>query len=136
MSRDHSPTALTDEEDDIISETNSPRGEMQGNLSKWTNYIHGWQTRFIVLKDSQLSYYKSEYELSFGCRGSISILKANVKPHEFDECRFDVSLNDCVWYLRAANADERSKWVEALEVSKVCIIDLPQDNIFIACSQP
>lgn len=79
MSRDHSPIALTDEEDDIIFDNNSPRGEMQGSLSKWTNYIHGWQDRFIVLKDGALSYYKSHYDLNFGCRGSISILKANIK---------------------------------------------------------
>lgn len=78
MSRDHSPT-LTDEEDDVISDSNCPRGEMVGVLSKWTNYIHGWQDRYILLKDGTLSYYKSEYDLSFGCRGSISILKANIK---------------------------------------------------------
>lgn len=32
--------------------------ELKGYLSKWTNYIHGWQPRFIVLKDGTLSYYK------------------------------------------------------------------------------
>lgn len=32
--------------------------ELRGYLSKWTNYIHGWQPRFIVLKDGTLSYYK------------------------------------------------------------------------------
>lgn len=32
--------------------------ELKGYLSKWTNYIHGWQARFIVLKDGMLSYYK------------------------------------------------------------------------------
>ena len=29
-----------------------------GNLSKWTNYLHGWQDRYIVLRDGTLSYYK------------------------------------------------------------------------------
>lgn len=53
--------------------------ELQGTLSKWTNYIHGWQTRFIVLKDGTLSYYKSEQDSGFGCRGSISLYKANIK---------------------------------------------------------
>lgn len=24
--------------------------ELCGNLSKWTNYIHGWQQRFMALK--------------------------------------------------------------------------------------
>ena len=53
--------------------------ELQGTLSKWTNYIHGWQTRFIVLKDGTLSYYKSEQDSGFGCRGSISLYKADIK---------------------------------------------------------
>lgn len=53
--------------------------ELQGNLSKWTNYIHGWQIRFMVLKDGTLSYYKSEHDSGFGCRGSISLYKADVK---------------------------------------------------------
>lgn len=37
---------------------NSSIPELKGYLSKWTNYIHGWQPRFIVLKDGTLSYYK------------------------------------------------------------------------------
>lgn len=53
--------------------------ELRGYLSKWTNYIHGWQPRFIVLKDGTLSYYKSEQESDFGCRGAISLQKATVK---------------------------------------------------------
>ena len=55
--------------------------ELQGTLSKWTNYIHGWQARFIVLKDGTLSYYKSEQDSGFGCRGSISLYKANIKVY-------------------------------------------------------
>lgn len=39
--------------------------------------------------------------------------------HEFDECRFDVSVGDCVWYLRAENLDARNKWVESIENYKV-----------------
>ena len=46
-----------------------------GTLSKWTNYIHGWQDRYIALKEGSLAYYKSEVETDFGCRGAISIDK-------------------------------------------------------------
>lgn len=59
------------------SGTTSPT--FHGTLSKWTNYIHGWQERYISLKDGTLSYYKSENETAYGCRGAISIRKANVK---------------------------------------------------------
>ncbi|XP_072942304.1 ceramide transfer protein [Epargyreus clarus] len=93
--------------------------ELRGHLSKWTNYIHGWQDRFIVLKDSTLSYYKSELESNLGCRGALCLKKAKVKPHEFDDCRFDVSVNDCVWYLRASNPEEKQQWIDVLESFKV-----------------
>lgn len=116
MSDDHSIN-LSDEEDDF-DQTTCPL-ELHGTLCKWTNYIHGWQDRYIVLKDGTLSYYKSENDTAFGCRGAISIYKATVKPHEFDECRFDVSVNDCVWYLRADCPEQRNHWVEALEAYKV-----------------
>lgn len=107
---------FSDEDDD--SENGYQVSEMQGVLSKWTNYIHGWQSRFIVLKDGTLSYYKSEQDTGFGCRGAISLFKATIKPHDFDECRFDVSVNDCVWYLRAESPEEKQRWVDALDAYK------------------
>lgn len=41
------------------------------------------------------------------------------QPHEFDDCRFDVSVNDCMYYLRAPDAETRQKWVDGLEAVKV-----------------
>ncbi|KAJ9579801.1 hypothetical protein L9F63_004547, partial [Diploptera punctata] len=107
---------FSDEDDDSENDYQVP--EMQGVLSKWTNYIHGWQSRFIVLKDGTLSYYKSEQDTGFGCRGAISLFKATIKPHDFDECRFDVSVNDCVWYLRAETPEEKQRWVDVLDAYK------------------
>ena len=47
---------------------------LTGTLSKWTNYIHGWQDRFFALKqDGNFVYYKSVNDTDFGCRGAISI---------------------------------------------------------------
>ncbi|KAG8228856.1 hypothetical protein J437_LFUL008352, partial [Ladona fulva] len=115
MSDDHSVTC-SDEEDDSDNGYQAP--EKKGVLSKWTNYIHGWQSRYIVMKDGTLSYYKSEQDTGFGCRGAISLFKATIKPHEFDECRFDVSVNDCVWYLRAETPEEKQGWVDILETYK------------------
>jgi hypothetical protein len=63
-------------------------------------------------------YYKSASETDFGCRGAISIQKAIITPHEFDEMRFDVAVNDCVWYLRANTVEEREKWICALEAHR------------------
>lgn len=42
-----------------------------------------------------------------------------VQPHEFDECRFDISVNDSVWYLRAEDPEHRLQWIESIELHKV-----------------
>lgn len=69
----------TSEDTDNESVDSSSIPELRGYLSKWTNYIHGWQPRFIVLKDGTLSYYKSEQESDFGCRGAIGLHTATIK---------------------------------------------------------
>ncbi|KAK2718249.1 hypothetical protein QYM36_005534 [Artemia franciscana] len=108
----------SDEEEVVAIEL--PPSEFKGTLCKWTNYIHGWQNRYIVLDRGILSYYKSELDTEFGCRGSVSIQKAQIQPHKFDECRFDVIINpDCVWYLRARNAEQKHQWLEVLDMQKV-----------------
>ncbi|XP_016109988.1 collagen type IV alpha-3-binding protein isoform X2 [Sinocyclocheilus grahami] len=89
--------------------------EFGGVLSKWTNYIHGWQDRWVVLKNNTLSYYKSQDEREYGCRGSLCLSKAVITPHEFDECRLDISVNDSVWYLRAQDPEHRNQWIDSIE---------------------
>uniref|UniRef100_A0A8B9DS12 PH domain-containing protein n=1 Tax=Anser cygnoides TaxID=8845 RepID=A0A8B9DS12_ANSCY len=48
-------------------------------ILQWTNYIHGWQDRWVVLKTNMLSYYKSEDETEYGCRGSICLSKSGTR---------------------------------------------------------
>uniref|UniRef100_A0A673Y4L0 Ceramide transfer protein n=1 Tax=Salmo trutta TaxID=8032 RepID=A0A673Y4L0_SALTR len=88
------------------------------NYYVWTNYIHGWQDRWVVLKNNTLSYYKSQDEREFGCRGSLCLSKAVITPHEFDECRLDVSVNDSVWYLRATDPEHRHQWINSIELHR------------------
>jgi collagen type IV alpha-3-binding protein len=154
MTEDPSVVTFSDGDDDDDGENGLHPPELQGVLNKWTNFFHGWQTRFIVLRDGTLSYYKSEQDTNFGCRGAISLFKAAIKvilftqnwwsliltltwfcfnlsqPHEFDECRFDVSVNDCVWYLRAENLEEKNHWVQTLETCKVHFL-VKQKGLFI-----
>uniref|UniRef100_A0A8C1CDE2 Ceramide transfer protein n=1 Tax=Cyprinus carpio carpio TaxID=630221 RepID=A0A8C1CDE2_CYPCA len=82
---------------------------------EWTNYIHGWQDRWVMLKNNTLSYYKSQDEREYGCRGSLCLSKAVITPHEFDECRLDISVNDSVWYLRAQDPEHRNQWIDSIE---------------------
>ena len=69
--------ALNDVDEEIIATNNFPK--LQGYLNKWTNYLYGWQKRWIVLKDGALSYYKTQNETGGGCRGAISLYKAYIK---------------------------------------------------------
>uniref|UniRef100_A0A8D3CGH0 Ceramide transfer protein n=1 Tax=Scophthalmus maximus TaxID=52904 RepID=A0A8D3CGH0_SCOMX len=96
----------------------SPQSKPFAVSGSWTNYIHGWQDRWVVLKNNTLSYYKSEDEREYGCRGSLCLSKAVITPHEFDECRFDISVNDSVWYLRAEDPEHRLQWIESIELHK------------------
>lgn len=93
-------------------------GDFSGVLSKWTNYIHGWQDRWVVLKNNTLSYYKSQDETEYGCRGSLCLSKGIITAHEFDECRLDISVNDSVWYLRAQDPEHRAQWIESIELHR------------------
>uniref|UniRef100_A0A8C8HG52 Ceramide transfer protein n=1 Tax=Oncorhynchus tshawytscha TaxID=74940 RepID=A0A8C8HG52_ONCTS len=115
MSEKSSNSSGSDE--DVDPESGQPV-ELGGVLSKWTNYIHGWQDRWVVLKNNTLSYYKSEDEREYGCRGSLCLSKAIITPHEFDECRFDISVNDSVWYLRAEDPEHRLQWIDSIELHK------------------
>ncbi|XP_029572663.1 collagen type IV alpha-3-binding protein isoform X4 [Salmo trutta] len=116
MSEKSSNSSGSDE--DVDPESGHPV-ELGGVLSKWTNYIHGWQDRWVVLKNNTLSYYKSEDEREYGCRGSLCLSKAVITPHEFDECRIDISVNDSVWYLRAEDPKHRLRWIDSIELHKV-----------------
>ncbi|CAF3787568.1 unnamed protein product [Rotaria magnacalcarata] len=93
-------------------------GEFQGRLFKWTNYLHGWQERYLILRHGFLNYYKNEFDITLGCRGALSVKQATIQPHEFDDCRFDIRVSDSVWYLRAHNSDDRERWMHALEDHK------------------
>lgn len=134
----------SDIEEDLNEST-----ELKGFLSKWTNCtqilhvnkhwilsivdlisdIHGWQLRYIVLKNSTLSYYKSEEDSDFGCRGAICLEKATVKESEIDDCRFDISVNNLVWYLRAENPEDKRNWVEVLKSFRVELLYVTADML-------
>ncbi|XP_043371173.1 ceramide transfer protein isoform X7 [Dermochelys coriacea] len=46
------------------------------------------------------------------------VARGHATPHDFDECRFDISVNDSVWYLRAQDPDHRQQWIDAIEQHK------------------
>ena len=103
---------------------------IKGVLSKWTNYYHGWQERYVCCEEGSLCYFRAQEEISFGCRGSISLAKAYITPHQFDLCRFDVTINDSTWYLRTATEEERQQWIDAIEANM-----LVEDSLSLGSEQ-
>merc|ERR1712226_1768060 len=53
----------------------------RGNLFKWTNYLSGWQCRYVVVERGTLSYYRNELDMEFGCRGVIHLGMLFIRPH-------------------------------------------------------
>lgn len=43
-----------------------------------TAVLTGWQTRWFVLEDGCLTYYKSQEEVNQGCKGSIKVLACEI----------------------------------------------------------
>ncbi len=100
--------SLTDDEDNDEFDDENHLPELTGTLNKWTNYIHGWQDRFIVLKDGTLSYYKSENETAFGCRGAVSLGKAVITVSLICKAVKSVHLPVLLWYL--GSIFQLSRW--------------------------
>jgi len=95
---------------------------MEGILWKWTNYWNGWQTRWFMLENGVLSYYKSKEEVKQGCKGSIKIQACEINVNSIDMTRLDLVIpGEQHMYLRAATSQERQLWLVALGTAKACV---------------
>lgn len=105
----------------VILRTGVP---LQTGCSGLEMYITVAVISFAILKKTTLRYYKSNDETEYGCRGSICLSKAIITQHESDESRFDISINDSVWYLNAQDPDHRQRWIDSMEQHKNYICSL------------
>ena len=80
-------------EDEITVSGTVRNGDFQGRLFKWTNYLHGWQERYVVLKQGYLNYYKNELDIGLGCRGALSVKQVDVQVD--DECPTTTVVDRC-----------------------------------------
>ncbi|XP_018324499.1 pleckstrin homology domain-containing family A member 3-like [Agrilus planipennis] len=95
---------------------------MEGVLWKWTNYWNGWQTRWFVLENGILSYYKSQEDLDKGCKGSIKVSACEINVDSLDPTRLDLNIpGEQHLYLKAATSQERQQWLVALGTAKACV---------------
>ncbi|XP_046992441.1 pleckstrin homology domain-containing family A member 3-like [Schistocerca americana] len=95
---------------------------MEGVLWKWTNYWSGWQTRWFILDDGVLAYYKSQDEVNQGCKGSMKVSACEIIVNPVDNTRMDLVIpGEQHIYLRAPSSQERQQWLVALGSAKACV---------------
>ncbi|KAJ8925522.1 hypothetical protein NQ315_009361 [Exocentrus adspersus] len=93
-------------------------GVMEGSLSKWTNVMKGWQYRWFVLDENSglLSYYTSKEKMMRGVRrGCVRLKGAVIGIDDEDDSTFTVTVDHKTFHFQARDAEERQKWVHALE---------------------
>uniref|UniRef100_A0A8C9SWL9 Oxysterol-binding protein n=1 Tax=Scleropages formosus TaxID=113540 RepID=A0A8C9SWL9_SCLFO len=91
---------------------------MEGPLSKWTNVMKGWQYRWFVLDYNAglLSYYTVCISFAGGserCRRHQG--DAVIGIDDEDDSTFTITVDQKTFHFQARDADEREKWIHALE---------------------
>jgi hypothetical protein len=103
---------------------------MKGYLSKWTNMARGYRTRFFVLHNGHISYYRDAEEQGQASRGTISMSVAQVElasssytgssSAASEKTTFTITTKlgkSPRWFLKANHPVEAMQWVNALRTS-------------------
>ncbi|WVQ84916.1 hypothetical protein IAT38_007079 [Cryptococcus sp. DSM 104549] len=94
--------------------------DLRGFLSKWVNYRSGWRTRWFVLENGVLSYYRNREDEHIACRGSIAMAVASLHASS-DGFRFELSskVSSAVpkFIVKSAHRAEIARWVQTLKLN-------------------
>nr|XP_018260745.1 oxysterol-binding protein [Kwoniella dejecticola CBS 10117]OBR82903.1 oxysterol-binding protein [Kwoniella dejecticola CBS 10117] len=94
--------------------------DLRGFLSKWVNYRSGWRTRWFVLENGVLSYYRNREDEQIACRGSIAMAVATLHPST-DGSRFEVhsKISSSVpkFIVKSAHRAEIARWVQSIRLN-------------------
>ncbi|KAH8091395.1 Oxysterol-binding protein-domain-containing protein [Cristinia sonorae] len=99
--------------------------ELKGYLNKYTNVAKGYNTRWFVLRNGVLSYYRHQEDEGVSSRGSIAMKTAQLKSTPGSGgLRFEVHSTPArghhtaqKWYMKANHPVEASRWMQALTKS-------------------
>ncbi|CAH1242128.1 OSBPL11 [Branchiostoma lanceolatum] len=100
-----------------LSEQEGLKRPFEGQLSKYTNVMKGWQYRWFVLDPDSgvLDYYVNEESKKQRPRGSLQLAGSVMSPSDEDSHTFSINAaNGEVYRLRAFDAKERQQWVNRL----------------------
>ncbi|KZS91793.1 hypothetical protein SISNIDRAFT_456375 [Sistotremastrum niveocremeum HHB9708] len=108
---------------------------LRGYLSKYGNVAKGYGTRWFVLKDGILYYYRHRDDENYACRGSISMHSATLKTNSGgDRLRFEIKTATSPatgstpsligtntptqkWWMKANHPAEVARWTNAIQRS-------------------
>ncbi|KAF9789636.1 kinase-like domain-containing protein [Thelephora terrestris] len=105
-----------DREPTLLRQSSPPT--LKGYLQKYTNVVRGYSTRWFVLKDGTLSYYRDQEDENISSRGSIAMKTVVLKVASgSNEQRFEIHYTPSrghqivqKWYLKADHPVEGTRW--------------------------
>ncbi|ESK93404.1 oxysterol-binding protein [Moniliophthora roreri MCA 2997] len=112
--------------DTTLIQASAPVSEpptLKGYLNKYTNVAKGYNTRWFVLRNGVLSYYRHQEDETITSRGSISMRTAILKipSATTDKLRFEVHSTPSrghqsvqKWYMKANHPVEAARWTQAI----------------------
>jgi hypothetical protein len=89
---------------------------MEGYLVKWTNYLLGWQRRYLILHNGVLHYCK---EKGSAQRGTISLNISTIEKHPTNSKRFSITTGTTTIYFKAFTSQDANDWIRALQDQKL-----------------
>ncbi|KAI0989311.1 hypothetical protein GJ496_007699 [Pomphorhynchus laevis] len=106
--------------DDSLASTNLENKSLMlgGPISKWTNIIKGWQTRYLVLDQAaQMLYYYTSVEnyIQGDDRGSIRLRGSVIGIDDDDDFMFTITTDDKSLHFQASSLEERERWIQAIQ---------------------
>lgn len=95
---------------------------LKGYLSKYTNVAKGYNTRWFVLKNGVLSYYRHQDDEHVASRGSIAMKSAELVGNTSgDKLRFEIrstpGRGQQRWYIKGSHTIEVGRWIQAISRS-------------------
>ncbi|KAK7688362.1 hypothetical protein QCA50_008734 [Cerrena zonata] len=109
----------------LIEPPSTEPPEHKGYLNKYTNVAKGYNTRWFVLRNGVLSYFRHQEDENVASRGSIAMKTAVLKNTPGSGgLRFEVHSTPTrgtsgaqKWYIKANHPVEASRWIQALTKS-------------------
>ncbi|KAK4054159.1 hypothetical protein OIV83_001185 [Microbotryomycetes sp. JL201] len=103
---------------------------MKGYLSKWTNVARGYRSRWFVLDNGVLSYYRTQEDEGKASRGSINMGVAHVTQGS-DKLKFSIEnklgKSFPSFYLKGNHPVEVMRWVDILRQN----VDFAREGAYI-----